>query len=184
MRRKLANASIGSAHATSHRASAFRVLERLAGALAGTGHHRVRQVPDELDPPTDPSSPVIGRVNSPHFEHSVMRPRSLASRGSGLEGKLARISSIIAAGRPAFLDPCVRILLRDHVHELAATDVVGDEVTPFSNPLRYGREAQEAHPEARLLPSEVHARPSDRYMSVCRRHRAPDAPPSARHRRR
>ena len=42
----------------------------------------------------------------------------------------------IAADRPAFLNPCVRVLLRDDVHELAAADIVGNEMTTGADPLR------------------------------------------------
>jgi hypothetical protein len=38
-------------------------------------------------------------------------------------------------GRPAFLDPLVRILLRDNIHELSASDIIGDEVAARSDPL-------------------------------------------------
>ncbi len=42
----------------------------------------------------------------------------------------------IAACRPAFLDPLVRVLLRDDIHELSATDVIADEMATRPDPLR------------------------------------------------
>ena len=37
--------------------------------------------------------------------------------------------------RPAFLDPLVRILLGDNIHEPSASDIIGDEMTARPDPL-------------------------------------------------
>ena len=60
--------------------------------------------------------------------------RSVPVRGSGF-GKLSAHLVGIAAGRPAFLDPFLGILLRDDVHEFFAADVIRQQVTTGTDPL-------------------------------------------------
>src|ERR1700745_127632 len=84
---------------------------------------------------------VSGRVNRPHFEHSVTRLKSFSRRGSGV-GKVKRRASGsagIATARPAFLHPFVRVLLGDDVPELLAADVIGEEMATRPDPLDMAR---------------------------------------------
>ena len=84
---------------------------------------------------------VSGRVNSPHFEHSVTRLKSFSRRGSELGAHPHLVG--IAAGRPTFLDPLVGVLLGDDVHQLALPDFIGEQMATWSDPLGMTRRVQD-----------------------------------------
>ena len=56
-------------------------------------------------------------MKRPHFEHSVTTLSSVFEPRLGI-GEAPPHLVGIAAGRPAFLDPLVGVLLRDDIHEL------------------------------------------------------------------
>src|ERR1700731_4061244 len=113
------------------------VLERLAGALPSIGQHRVRCVPNELDATAAPILREWPREEPPlralgHEAQQLREPwLGVGEAQSHLLG--------IAAGRPAFLDPFVRILLRDDIHEFPLADVIGDEMATWPDPLGMAR---------------------------------------------
>src|SRR5690242_5603869 len=109
------------------------VLEGLAGALTGVRQHGMRRVADELDAAAAPILRQRPREQSPfrafgYEAEELFEPRFRVRKAQAhLVG--------VAAGRPAFLDPLVGILLRDDVHELVAADVIGQQMTAGADPL-------------------------------------------------
>ena len=81
-----------------------------------------------------PQFSVSGRVNSPHFEHSVTQAQQLREARLGIGEARAHLVGI-AAGRPAFLDPFIRVLLGDDIHEPLGADVIGEEMATRPDPL-------------------------------------------------
>ena len=109
------------------------VLERLAGALPGIGQHGVRCVADELDAAAAPILRERPREQAPFRALGHEAEQLLEARLGVGEAQPHLVG--IAAGRPAFLDPFVGVLLGDDVHELPAADVIGEEMAAGPDPL-------------------------------------------------
>src|SRR5262245_11699591 len=109
------------------------VLERLAGALPGIGQHGVGGVADELDAAAAPVLRKGPREQAP-FRAFGDQAQKLRQARLGVREAQPHLVGI-AARRPAFLDPFVRVLLGDDIHELLAADVIGEEMATRPDPL-------------------------------------------------
>ena len=145
------------------------VLESLAGALPGIGQHRVRGIADELDAAAAPILRERPREQAP-FRALGHEAEQLLEARLGIGEAQPHLVGI-AAGRPAFLDPFVGVLLGDDVHELPAADVIGEEMAARPDPLDVAGRLEHL---LRHIAAVEQRTPHHlaRYRSGCRRHRA------------